>query len=76
MNLKNNPENSLKVLVNESKDLKQSKMKYDDENQLLLSFLLNEIGSKDLDNLRELLAGRKLTEILISCTDLHRSMYM
>ncbi|CAG8674889.1 1142_t:CDS:2, partial [Funneliformis mosseae] len=46
------------------KELELSKKKVDDEIQLLYSFLLNEIGSKDLDNLKELLAGRKLTEIL------------
>ncbi|CAG8697197.1 10234_t:CDS:2, partial [Funneliformis mosseae] len=54
----------LKDLNKRIKNLEQSKKKADGENQLLLSFLLNEIGSKDLDNLKELLAGQKLTEIL------------
>ncbi|CAG8631507.1 3449_t:CDS:1 [Funneliformis mosseae] len=64
MILKHNLEKHLKYLNKRIKDLEQSKKKADDENQLLLSFLLNEIGSKDLDNLKELLAGHKLTEIL------------
>ncbi|CAG8669723.1 13866_t:CDS:1, partial [Funneliformis mosseae] len=64
MVLKQNLEKDLKNLNKRFKDLEQSKKKADDENQLLLSFLLNEIGSNDLDNLKELLAGQKLTEIL------------
>ncbi|CAG8707603.1 10437_t:CDS:1, partial [Funneliformis mosseae] len=59
-----NLEKGLKDLNKKIKELLQSKKKADNENQLLHSFLLNEIGSNDLDNLKELLAERKLTEIL------------
>ncbi|CAG8516296.1 4943_t:CDS:2 [Funneliformis mosseae] len=65
MVLKQNSEKALKDLEKKIKGLELSKKKANDENQLLLSFLMNELGSKDLDNLRKLLSGRKLTEILV-----------
>ncbi|CAG8636158.1 6017_t:CDS:2, partial [Funneliformis mosseae] len=66
MVFKFNANKSYKDLENKIKELEQSKRKSDEENQLLLSFLLNELGINfnDLDNLRELLAGQKITEIL------------
>ncbi|CAG8601221.1 15995_t:CDS:2 [Funneliformis mosseae] len=64
MVLKHNLKKDLKDLNERIKDLEQSKKKSNDENQLLLSFLSNEIGSNDLNDLRNLLAGQKLTEIL------------
>ncbi|CAG8734943.1 8069_t:CDS:2, partial [Funneliformis mosseae] len=57
-------EKALKNSEKRFKELEQSKKEADDENQLLLSFLLNEIGSKDIENLKKLLAGQKLIEIL------------
>ncbi|CAG8632168.1 5462_t:CDS:1 [Funneliformis mosseae] len=64
MDLNNNTNKTLENLKNRIKELEQGKKKSDDENRLLHTFLLNEIGSKELDNLRILLAGQKLTEIL------------
>ena len=64
MDLDNNTNRTLENLKNRIKELEQGKKKSDDENRLLHTFLLNEIGSKELDNLRKLLAGQKLTEIL------------
>ncbi|CAI2186043.1 9921_t:CDS:2 [Funneliformis geosporum] len=59
------------VLKSNLKDLKKKIKeleKADEDNQLTLNFVWNEIGCKDLDNLKELLAGQKLSEIL---TELH-----
>ncbi|CAG8706478.1 1621_t:CDS:1, partial [Funneliformis mosseae] len=52
----------------------QRKKKNDDENQLQLYSLLNEIGCKDLDHLRELLAGQKLTKILAELDDRRKNV--
>ncbi|CAG8657714.1 8399_t:CDS:2, partial [Funneliformis mosseae] len=76
MALNNDPENVSKDLetsltqvlqTNERRRIKdsgQSKEKANEENQLLISDLLNELDRKDLDDLRKLLAGRKPKDIL------------
>ncbi|CAI2177693.1 11858_t:CDS:2, partial [Funneliformis geosporum] len=52
----------------------QRKKKADDGNQSQLNSLLNEIGCNDLDHLRELLAGQKLTKILAELDDQRRNV--
>ncbi|CAI2189252.1 19561_t:CDS:1 [Funneliformis geosporum] len=64
MVFKFNPNKTLKDLENRINELEESKKIYKEENQLLFTFLFDELGSSDLDNLRELLAGKKLTEII------------
>ncbi|CAG8736125.1 10764_t:CDS:1, partial [Funneliformis mosseae] len=69
MVLINNSEKPSEDLDDRIKELKQSKKKADEKNQLLHSFLLNDIGSKDLDYLRELLNGQQLIKILAELDD-------
>ncbi|CAI2175024.1 3862_t:CDS:2 [Funneliformis geosporum] len=64
MVLKHNLEKELKVLGKRIKTLELDKKKTEDENQLLLSYFLNEMDSKDLDSLRESLNSQRRTEML------------
>ncbi|CAI2178259.1 1608_t:CDS:2, partial [Funneliformis geosporum] len=76
MVLKESHEKTLKDLKKRINDLDQSKKEADEKNLSLLSFLCNEIGSKDLDNLRELLAGKKLIELLSELDDHEHRSYI
>ncbi|CAG8504780.1 626_t:CDS:2 [Funneliformis mosseae] len=63
-----------KNLKEENKELKQSKEKADEEIQLLHSLIWKENDSKDLNKLRELLAGQKITEILAELEDRRKNI--
>ncbi|CAI2171260.1 14537_t:CDS:2 [Funneliformis geosporum] len=65
MILKKNLEKNLKEFETRIKDLEQRQKNADEENQLLC----NEIGIKDLNDLKKLLVGRKITEILDELDD-------
>ncbi|CAG8648674.1 13255_t:CDS:2 [Funneliformis mosseae] len=69
MFIKKMDNSSVKKLEKRINNLEQSKKKADEENQLLLFILSNEIDSNDLNNLRELLSEKKLTEILTEFVD-------
>ncbi|CAG8688647.1 3300_t:CDS:2, partial [Funneliformis mosseae] len=60
---------ALKSNLKDLKEIIKDLEKADEDNQFTLNFLRDEIGSDDLDNLKELLGGRKLTEILAELSD-------